>query len=229
MKNNVLQLEGTDGATTTTDESLSPHAMTFNGNAQIDTAQFKYGASSCLFDGTGDYLSTADSADWDLSDANSDLFTIEFWIRPHANVSNQRIMGKLPASGNAAWYINSTFTATPSSNISFNYSSDGNLGGSLTTVGNGGTPMALDAWHFIAISKNASGKIRLWVNGTLDACATPASSAIFNSTGALEFGRILGGTANLNAHLDEIRITKGVCRFDTDGSITVPTAAFPRS
>ncbi|AZO29439.1 LamG domain-containing protein [Mesorhizobium sp. M1B.F.Ca.ET.045.04.1.1] len=221
----LLGFEGTDGATTTTDESPVGRSVTFNGNAQIDTAQAKFGSSSCLFDGSGDYLSMADSADWDLSDANSDQFTIEFWIRPHANVSNQRVMGQAPASGNIGWYINSTFTAAPTSVISFNYTSNGTA---VTGVGVGSVAMALDTWHFIAITKNASGKIRLWVNGTLDDSKTPADSSIFNSTGAFEIGRSFA-TANFNGWLDEVRITKGVCRYDTDGSISVPTKAFPRS
>ncbi|RJT28120.1 LamG domain-containing protein [Mesorhizobium waimense] len=225
----LLGFEGTDGATTTTDESPSAHSpITFNGNAQIDSAQAKFGSSSCLFDGTGDYLSIPDSPDWDLSDANSDQFTIEFWIRPHANVGNQRIMAQAPSNGDVSWYINSTWEVGPASQVSFNSSYNGGLPPNVS-VGNGGTVMALDFWHFIAISKNSSGKLRLWCNGTLDGTSTPADSTIFNSTGALEIGRLLGGTANLNAWLDEIRITKGVCRYDTDGSITVPTAAFPRS
>ncbi|MBA1141765.1 LamG domain-containing protein [Mesorhizobium neociceri] len=220
----LLGFEGTDGSTTTTDEAPSPHAVTFNGNAQIDTAQFKFGSSSCLFDGTGDYLTIPDSADWDLSDANSDLFTIEFWIRPHGNVGNQRVMGQAPSSGNWSWDINSTWSGGNGS-VQFRYTSDGS---SPTTIGTGTANLAIDTWHFIAVSKNASGKIRIWRNGTLDDSATPANSAIFNSTGTFDIGRNFA-TANLDGWMDEIRITKGACRYDTDGSITVPTAAFPRS
>ncbi|TGS89471.1 LamG domain-containing protein [Mesorhizobium sp. M3A.F.Ca.ET.174.01.1.1] len=220
----LLGFEGTDGATTTTDESPSAHSFTFNGNAQIDTAQAKIGSSSCLFDGTGDYLSTPDHADWLLSSANSDQFTIEFWIRPHANLSNQRVMGQAPASGNWAWDINSTFSSGTGT-VSFRYTSDG---GTATILGTTAAGMSLDTWYYIAVSKNSSGKIRIWRNGNLDNSTTPANSAMFNSTGAFEIGRNFN-QANLNGWLDEIRITKGVCRYDTDGSISVPTAAFPRS
>lgn len=226
----LLGFEGTNGATTTTDESPSPKTVTFNGNAQISTATAAFGSSSCLFDGSGDYLSIADSADWDLSDANSDLFTIEFWFRPHANVSNQRLIGQASSTTNIGWYFNSTFSATGGQHgqISFNYSPNG-TNASVVSVGNVIQAIALDTWHFVAVSKNASGKIRLWIDGALDSSATPADSSIFNSTAALEIGRLLGATANLNGNMDEIRITKGVCRYDTDGSIPVPTAAFPRS
>ncbi|RWD14170.1 MAG: LamG domain-containing protein [Mesorhizobium sp.] len=226
----LLGFEGSDGSTTLTDESTAANkgSGTANGNAQIDTAQFKFGTSSGLFDGMGDYWSWADHADWRLSAANSDQFTIEFWIRPHANVGNQRILSHCGAGGDVGWYINSTWS-TGNGNISFNYSSDGSAGGGVTTVGNGASyPSSLDTWLFVAISKNASGKIRLWVNGVLDSSATPANSSFFDSTNGLNLGRAFNATANLNGWMDELRITKGVCRYDTDGSIPVPTAAFPR-
>ena len=33
----------------------------------------------------------------------------------------------------------------------------------------------------------------------------------------------------LTGWIDELRITKGVARYDSDSGFTVPTAAFPRS
>ncbi|TIO52975.1 MAG: LamG domain-containing protein [Mesorhizobium sp.] len=221
----LLGFEGANGATSTTDESPSAHSFTFNGDAQIDTAQFKFGASSCLFDTSGDYLSSADSLDWRLAASNSDTYTIEFWIRPHSNVNGVPIMGQAPGSTNFAWYLDLTITATPSYAITFNTSANGS---SFSTVGIGPNTLPLDTWHYIAVSKNSSGKIRTWVNGNFGSSITPADSSIFNSTGAFEIGRSFF-TTGLNAWLDEIRITKGVCRYDTDGSIAVPTAAFPRS
>ena len=219
----LLGFEGTDGATTTTDESPASHSpITFNGNAQIDTAQAAVSSTaSCLFDGSGDYVSIPDSADWDLSDANSDQFTIEFWMMPHNNGGSVPfVIGQAPGSSNWGWYIDYNLQK-----CSFNYSSNG---GGFTTVSPGAATMSIDAWHFIAVSKNSSGKIRLWLDGAFWGSATPADSSIFNSTGALEIGRS-AGVAIYNGWLDEIRITKGICRYDTDGSITVPTAAFPRS
>ncbi|TIQ46361.1 MAG: hypothetical protein E5X49_02025 [Mesorhizobium sp.] len=101
----LLGFEGADGATSAADESPPQHAMTFIGDAQIDTAQFKFGSSSCLFDGTGDYLSTPNSTDWDLSTANSDQFTIDFQVRPGGGpFSGLGIMGKAGGNGNFGWW-----------------------------------------------------------------------------------------------------------------------------
>jgi len=54
------------------------HTVTAYGNAQIDTAQSKFGGASGLFDGAGDYLSTPDSEDWNFGSGD---FTIDFWVR----------------------------------------------------------------------------------------------------------------------------------------------------
>jgi len=78
----LLHLNGTDGATTTTDSSLSAHSFTFTGDAQLDTAVVKFGSAALLLDGTGDYISTGDSTDWDI--LNTTNFTIDFWAK-HAN------------------------------------------------------------------------------------------------------------------------------------------------
>lgn len=217
----LLGFEGANGATTTTDESPHAHAITFNGAAQIDTSQFKFGSSSCKF-GSGNYLTTPDSADWRLAASNSDQYTIEFWMMPHDTGSSvPYVMGQAPGYGNWAWYVDYNLQKP-----SFGFAANGSV---FQTVAAGANPsISVDNWHFIAISKNASGKIRLWRDGTLAGSSTPADSSIFDSTGSLEIGRALG-TALYNGWLDEIRITKGVCRYDTDGSISVPTAAFPRS
>ena len=77
----LLHCDGTDGATTFTDSSDTSHTVTANGNAQIDTDQSKFGGASGLFDGTGDYLSIPDSADWDFGTGD---WTIDFLIRFNA-------------------------------------------------------------------------------------------------------------------------------------------------
>jgi len=61
------------------------HVVTVEGNAQIDTAQSMFGGASGLFDGTGDYLSLANSDDWDLG---TGAWTIDFWIRRKGNQVN---------------------------------------------------------------------------------------------------------------------------------------------
>ena len=71
-------MNGTNGSTTITDSGYSGHTMACHGNAKLTTAQKKFGTASAIFDGSGDYITSADSADWDLAAGN---FTFSFWVR----------------------------------------------------------------------------------------------------------------------------------------------------
>ena len=55
------------------------HAITFAGNAQISTGSFKFGGSSLLLDGTGDYVNIAASSEFAWG---TGAFTLEFWVNP---------------------------------------------------------------------------------------------------------------------------------------------------
>lgn len=222
----LLGFEGADGATSTTDESPSAHTITFNGDAQIDTAEKKFGASSCLFDGTGDYLSASTSSDWNLSTANSDPLTIEFWVKPGGSPTGTLgVMGKAADIFHLGWWVEIS-DLKPRLQFSF----DGGPGGSIVNVAGGSTALSQSVFSHVAIGKNSSGKIRIRINGVVNVSATPANSVFFNASAPLEIGRS-NGTINtlMIGSLDEVRITKGVDRYDTDADITPPTAAFPRS
>jgi hypothetical protein len=66
----LLHFDGSDGSTTFTDSGISPVSFTASGNAQLDTAQQKFGTASVYLDGTGSYASgtigTRPSGSWTL-------------------------------------------------------------------------------------------------------------------------------------------------------------------
>src|SRR5262245_10600539 len=74
----LCHFEGTDGSTTFVDSSTFPNVITPSGNAQIDNAQFKFGSTSGLFDGSGDYLTVTMRSDFAVG--YEDL-TVDFWVR----------------------------------------------------------------------------------------------------------------------------------------------------
>lgn len=220
----LCDFEGADGSTTFTDQSLAPHTLTANGNAQVDTAQFKFGAASYLSDGTGDYISSPDSADWRLSAANSDQFTIEFWIRPSSTTpSNRAIAGQDSGIGGQSWLF--WLDTTGSGQLTLWRATNGSDFAALAT--SSGLTWAVQ-WYHVAVDKDSSGKVRIYRDGVMVASATPANSAFFDSGAALNIGAHASGTRAWNGHLDEPRITKGVARFASDSGFTVPTAAYPR-
>ncbi len=94
----LLHMDGTDGATTFPDSSPSARTVTVNGNAQVDTAQSVFGGASALFDGTGDFLTVPEAADFDIATGD---FVIDFRWRTSSlgGFQLQEILSKRANSG----------------------------------------------------------------------------------------------------------------------------------
>lgn len=197
----LLNLNGSDGAQTTTDSSSYNKTVTVSGNAQLDTAQKKYGVSSCLFDGTSDYLSLADSTDWDYGSGN---FTIDFWYRPAALTS--------PVRHTFYWQYQNE------SNYTIIYMDDTKLyftsyaSGAAVADYNFAYSFSVDTWYHIAVVRSSTN-FYIFVNGTsktLTVTQAIGSATLPTLSAALE----IGGTSNLgtycvNGWLDDYRIVKG--------------------
>jgi hypothetical protein len=74
-------MDGADNSTTFTDSSPTAHTVTRSGDAKISTTQSQFGGASAYFDGTGDYLTVANSEAFNFGSGD---FTIDCWIRPAA-------------------------------------------------------------------------------------------------------------------------------------------------
>ncbi|MGR9441704.1 LamG domain-containing protein [Rhizobium leguminosarum] len=211
---------GTDGATSSTDESGVGRTLTFVGNAQLDTAQFKFGASSLLLDGTGDYITCADSADWDFG---AGQFTAELFVRFASGFgTNEAFLGQWGATvAEQSWFL---FLSSGSLLFRLHDS-----GGTNRDTSVAWTP-TVNTWYHLAVDRDASNKVRVYRDGTMVASNT-YSQTFQNGTGLFGIGVVPGfaGTFDLNGWVDEVRVTKGVARYASDSGYTVPTAAFPRS
>ena len=206
--------EGVDGSTSFTDESSAAHAITALSAAQVDTAQFKFGSSSLLLDGTNDAISMANSADWQFG---SGAFTIEAWIRYNSVTASTIFLGHTNSSGKG-WNFyrdNGSLQFTASSGV---------IG-----LSSAWTPSA-GGWYHIAIDRDGSGVARLYRDGTMLVKQTGATGSIDDPSIGLYLSRIAYvDTWNFNGWMDEVRITKGVARYASDSGFTVPAAALPRS
>lgn len=185
---------------------------TATGNAKINTALFKFGSSSLLLDGAGDYITFPDSADWDFG---TGMFTIEGFFNFPATPSNAALIAQWPG-GWTFWL----------------------LGGQLFLRCPGGDSAAytwsptLNQWYHVAIDRDASNTLRIYIDGVMRVKHVTFTLNITGSTSVLAIGSLLPGGFSgydLNASVDEIRITKGVARYASDSGYTVATAAFPRS
>ena len=204
----LLHMNGANASTTFPDHSYNALAVTANGNAQISTAQSKFGGASALFDGTGDRLTLASSP---LFGFGTGDFTCECWI--HRTVSvNQNILDFRTAADVQTWVWNIT------SNAISMYTPSG-------TLISGTTVLAANQWYHVAITRSG-GTIRQFVNGVLEGSGTNTSD--FQSSRPLT----IGGTPDavngmFTGYIDDIRITKGIARYTAN--FTPPTAQFPNS
>lgn len=208
----LLHMDGADGSTVFTD--VKGHAFTAVGNAQIDTAQSKFGGASGLFDGSGDYLTTPDSADWDFGTGD---FTVEFFIRFNAlPSSNAHTFVGNYVSGTSGWYVQFR-NDSPGARLTFGSSGD-------TPQNDFTWSPSTATWYHVAVAR-ASGTVRAFVDGNQIGSGITNTEDISGSTGVLMVGGLnLGPIQYINAYLDELRITKGVARYTAN--FTPPTEPF---
>lgn len=207
----LLHAEGADGSTTFTDSSASAHTVTAVGNAQIDTAQFKFGSSSILFDGTGDQVALDGSSDFAFGTGD---FTIDFFIRRNAS-GEQILFDMRPPGGNGLYpliYINSA-------NALVYHTNSANR---ITQAGS----VSTGVWHHIALTR-ANGVTRLWFNG-----GQSGGDYVDSNDYIVGASRpSIGGNGNnpavsgFNGWMDEVRVSKGIARWTA--VFTPPAAPAP--
>ena len=183
-------------------DATSKNDLETVGNAQISTTQSKWGGSSISFDGTGDYLSAANTSRG-LEMLTGD-FTIECWIRFNV-VGNGQIVTGLAAANTIYWQYYTSQLAFGQNNVA-------NIAATNWSPSSG-------VWYHIAVTRSGS-TVRQFVDGTqLGSNAT--SSASFPN-GPIQIGD--GGAGGFNGYIQDLRITKGYARYTAN--FTAPTAAF---
>lgn len=202
----LLDCDGADESTTFTDLSEEEHTVTANGNAEVDTAQSKFGGASLSLDGTNSYLGVPDADSLDMGTGD---FTLELWVRPTSGIANfAGVIGKRNALFDAGSWRLAWLTGNA---LSFLIKNGTELSSAADSV-------PLDTWTHVAVTRSGS-TIKLWIDGVEADSATDTST--MTAGFALEVGRN-GSTFYFKGHLDDIRLTKGVAR-----TITVPTETHP--
>lgn len=210
---------GADGSTTFTDEKGKTWAA--NGNAQLDTAQQKFGTASLLLDGSGDYATTSGHSDFDVT--TEDL-TVEAFIRLNTGETDGFIMSNRGIAGSR--FANWNFAIIGGKlRAEFADQTTGGLG-TLRISLLGATTVSTGSWHHVAMSKSGSS-LKIFLGGVQDASGTLSGNPAAAAVGSVYVGYEQGQAATYyyNGHMDELRVTKGVARY-TSG-FTPPSAEFP--
>lgn len=220
----LLHFDGADGSTVITDSNRggSPHIWTANGNAQIDTAQSKFGGASGLFDGSGDYISTPDHADFNLGSGD---WTIDCWFNTQVPTGALGFMaGQSDASATTStlsfWIAKET-----SNKIRILGYTNGGAQQWLAQTSVSYTDLINPGWHHLAAVR-IGNTILLFIDGVLDV------GTVINPTGAhvdsssnLSVGCLGELTSSTwNGWIDEFRISVGIARWTSN--FTPPSAPY---
>jgi hypothetical protein len=217
----LLHFEGSDAGTTITDSNLggSAHTWTAAGNANTDDAQEKFGSTSLACDGTGDWASTPDHADFSLGSGD---FTMDLWFLCNAAGGTfQRLAGQADATATAAgsaWHLR----RTDGNVISWSVSN----GSAFTTVT--GTTQFTDAdntgWHHLALVRTGD-VLKMFIDGVQEGSNTAFTGSVNDSAEVLGVGAS-GGlvTTPWTGWIDEFRLSVGAARWTA--AFTPPTSAY---
>jgi hypothetical protein len=190
----MLHCNGEDAGTYFPDSSASNHTVIVHSDAQVDTAQSRFGGASAVFDGD-DYLEVADSADWQLHGLD---WTIDCWVRLLNGIGNICCRSHGTGSYEGFYFdLNSGY---------IRFITDDN---STQITGVHGIP--LNAWTHVAAVRYGS-TITLYVDGVSKASAT---ADVQEYSASLHIGFLGDYTEYLQGWIDEFRISKGIARWTT--------------
>ncbi len=210
----LLHFDGTQNSTSFVDET--GRIWTANGNAKIDTASKVFGTGSGLFDGTGDYIDTPDSSDFDVASGD---FTVDWRFLLSSTGSVRYIWGQTTATndslsiGAGIWNDNKLFVTIGTA-----------PGSSVNTYGS--TVLSAGVWYHAAYVRSG-GSLKTYINGNVD--ISTSISGVNNSPGKFSIGK-LGETSNASIYpyfygrIDEFRFTKGFARWTSN--FTPPSQAY---
>jgi hypothetical protein len=203
------------------------NTWTASGNAQIDTAQFKFGASSLLLDGTGDWVTSTS-----ISSLGGDSWEISCWVRFNA----------LPAGNNAFIFDFEGSTIGASSGVQLSLDdtagtkklkfwagSDGISHNIANNVLGTTTTWATATWYKVRVVFDAlAGTYRVYLsnNGAAETQEiSVASTARICGIAKAWIGAdgAAGGTSLLNGWIDAFRLVRAA----TATAAETPSASAP--
>lgn len=213
----LLHLDGANGSTTFTDNSINTKVVTPFGGAQISTSDFKFGGASAFFNNTNAYLTTPNHPDFNF---NTNDWTVELYCNLNP-IESDILINKAITFGFFPFQIRvngGRFNAR-------GYSSSGviayNLGAGIGPI------VSTNTWYHVAACRQSSN-FYLYVDGNLIDYAVNTGT-LFSSASPISIAGLSNGQGLASGYFDDIRITNGICRYPNGTPFIVRTTAFPNS
>lgn len=203
----LLHMDGTDATTLFPDSSGNGHDFTAIGNAQVDTAQSKFGGAAALLDGTGDYLRGDGSSDFAFG---TGAFTIDLWFRQSQSTGTSGDSHMLYDSRDGISTVLLTIYVSSGSNVLIVFTNSGDV---IT----GTTATAINTWYHVALTRSGTS-MRLFLNGTQEGSTYVAADNFVNPAQRPVLG-IRGSTLNTGGFpgwIDELRVIKGTAAWTSN-------------
>lgn len=197
----LLHCKGADQATSFPDSSLSNHTFAVNGNAQVDTAQSKWGGASLFVegdDGSDNRIYCNGHTDFDIGAGN---FTWDFWLRLSTNTQKIGIcLGRRVSNdpNDTDWQL---YYAASTGVWTWKVRTAGDNIVTFTATLQLGT----ETWYHVALCK-VGDEYGFYINGVQKGHVSDASTQTI-SGGVMTFGAY-GTNTGLDGWMDEIRIVQ---------------------
>lgn len=227
---NVLLLMNFETALTTND---APSGFTINSNGllartTLGTGKFGEGVHQPAGNAGTHTFNGVNTDNWDMGTSN---FTIEAWVYRENAVSATFMSHWRNASTQQAWRL--SLDASGFLTVAFNAPASTPF--SITDTS---AALPNNAWSHIVFERSGT-TFRLYKDGVMVGTKiTGVSAALAAVTNAaddfLRIGSLSGAQIFFDddfpqRRMDEIRITRGTARYDSDSGYTVPTGPFPTS
>ena len=215
----TLNFEGANASTSIIDDN--GNTWSAFGNAQISTAQFKFGSSSLLCDGAGDYVLTNS-----ITNMPETGWTYEGFVRFNAlpgSTSYVCLGAFASASGRGA--VLYLYNNSGTYELRMGLSSDGTNNNILaSTSGSAITAPSVGVWyHFVMTHDLQSGAFRNYWGGS--PIQGQATSAAVGSIDRVVIGVDFDGTSNpLNGWIDGVQFVP-YCKYPNATPFTPPNSA----
>ena len=175
-------------------------------NPYLNYVQSTSTSYSGSFDGTGDYITFPNTTALQMSTGD---FTWECWIFINKISTAMGVMG----------------LGTASTGLEISVTSGNNIRASFTATNlTGATTLVQNVWYHVALvrSGSATGNIKIYLNGALEATSVTAITTDFNQTNSQVVGDVRATGTPFNGLISNVRIAKAVAVYT--GTFTVPAS-----
>lgn len=217
----LLNFNGADGATTTTDEGFNTETINFFGDAQIDNTDPKFGIGDLLLDGVNDGLSVDSSTNSFKFLHDGSAFEIECWVKVDSFGDFRTICSATRFSTQVGilFYINQT-TGEPTIVVHRGVAS------TFVIILSHSTAITTGVWtHVYAAFSPGDNLYYIGLDGVIESATPTAAHSTADATNDLYIGLTPDSLFDFDGNIDNLFVRQG--EPTRKSNYTIPT--FPRS